>query len=490
MKAYNEPHEQKKITDLVFEILNSYYHQPETRKTLGYQSKEHIVDCFYQETPPDQPRDFREVLNDFRDRILPFSVQTWHPRFLNQMFAGASFPSIVGDLLASMMNPTLATWEMSPVATIIEKNVTQWMAQLIGLPAGSWGIFLPGGSMSNLVALTVARNRTFGMEIRQTGLPMEKKPTLICSEASHYSMANAANILGIGTDNLIKVKSNRNGSMNIADLDEQLKRCEREARTPFAVVSTMGLTVTGCFDSLKDIIGLCKPRGIHVHVDAAFGGGMALTEYGKTLFEGINQADSVTWDAHKTLHMPLTCSVLLLPNPELLKPVFSQQAGYLFHPQDGHEIEDLGKYTPLCGKRFDALKLWLLWQTYGTTYFKELAESRYQLVRDFNRFLAECPDFEQDFESQSPITCFHWLPQDWRGKPRESIAAYSNKLHRHVRETMKQSGIAFFNITAVNGIDQFRMILINPLTELNDLKDLALQIRTMALQYRASIPQV
>jgi len=488
LHAYHEPDELKKVTERLLEILSSYYHEPEKDKVLEFHTKEELIDSFYRDTPPDRRRDLDEVLVDFKERILPASVKTWHPLFMNQMFAGASFPSIIGDLMASMMNPTLATWEMSPVATMIEKNVSQWMARLIGMPEGSWGIFLPGGSLSNLVALTVARNRFFGMEIRETGLPMEKKPTLICSEASHYSVANAANILGIGTDNLIKIKTNSNGSMNTEDLKVQLERCDREGRTPFAIVSTMGLTVSGCFDPLHDIVQICKPRGIHIHADAAFGGGMALTHRGKDLFRGIEHADTVTWDAHKTMHMPLTSSILLLPNPELLKPVFSQQASYLFHPQPPHEIEDMGKYTPLCGKRFDALKLWLLWHTYGTSYFKELAESRLTLVTEFNSFLAETDDFSQDYASESPISCFRWAPPEWRGISREKLAACSNPLHRWIREDFKQTGRAYFNITCVNGVDQFRLILINPLTTLPELKVLISEIRDKALAYKKNNP--
>ena len=117
-----------------------------------------------------------ETLAYFRDRVLPSSVKTWHPMFMNQMFAGASFPSIIGDMLASMMNPTLATWEMAPVATIIERNVSQWMAQILGMPEGSSGIFLPGGSLANLLALTVAPQsavrppgRHFGHASHQSG---------------------------------------------------------------------------------------------------------------------------------------------------------------------------------------------------------------------------------------------------------------------------------------------------------------------------------
>ncbi len=490
MQAYHQPDEIRTATNRLLDILIDYYSSPKSSKAVNYRSKEELVKAFYQGEPPNEERPLDDVLKEFKESILPASVKTWHPLFMNQMFAGASFPSIIGDLMASMMNPTLATWEASPVATIIEKNVSQWMAQMMGLPKGSWGIFLPGGSLSNLIALTIARNQFFGMDIRQTGIPMEKKPVLICSEASHYSIANAANILGLGSDHLLKIKTRVNGSMDTNDLEKQLQQCDRNHQTPFAIIATMGLTVSGCFDPLDEMARICKPRGIHIHVDAAFGGGMALTQKGKRHFTGIEHADTLTWDAHKTLHMPLTSSVLLLPNPQLLKSVFSQkEATYLFHPQPEHEIEDLGKYTPLCGKRFDALKLWLLWHTYGTENFREQAENRFKLTEDFGAYLKSTEDFHMDYQSESPISCFHWAPKEWQKVDRKLRAPYSNKLHRTIREEIKQDGNAFFNIALLNGMDQFRFILINPLTTLDQLKDLVSEIRARALAYCNKHPQ-
>jgi glutamate/tyrosine decarboxylase-like PLP-dependent enzyme len=472
LHSIHSPEQLRQTLDRIFGIVAKYYHAAEGEKVVDLPSKQKVVDQFWEATPPEQGKGLDAILDRFQQEILPQSIKTWHPLFLNQMFAGASFPSAMGDLLASVMNPTLATWEMSPVATAIEQNVSQWMAQLLGMKAGSRGIFLPGGSLSNLLALTVARQRLYGPEIKTKGMGSDLRPVIFCSEKAHYSIANAAAILGVGSDQLIKVRSKINGAMEVDDLVTQLGRSEANGLTPMAVVATLGLTVSGCFDPLAEIAALCQSKGIHLHADAAFGGGMALTKEGKERLRGIEYADTVTWDAHKWLHMPLTCSVLLSASPSDLKATFGQQADYLFHPQEDLTLEDLGQSTPLCGKRFDGLKLWLVWQSCGTQTFRSMAEERLSIARSFASLVTEHPDYRCDYALETPLFCFRFHHASWPEVPSEGQIAYINRLHRQVREGIKQSGIAYFNITQLNGQDQFRMILINPLTRLSHLETL------------------
>jgi len=470
---------------ILLKILEDYYGDPGHRPILEYRSKAEILEEFPLQEAPEGSRPLAEVLEDFRSRILPLSVKTWHPGFMNQMFAGASFPSIVGDLMASMMNPTLATWEMSPVATWIERSCSRWMARLLGMPAGACGIFLPGGSLSNLMAMTLARHRILGPEVRQKGLPAGMKPVILCSAASHYSIRNAANILGLGTEAVLSIATNQRGEMLPDLLHHHLERLEGEGFLPMAVVATLGLTVTGGFDPLGEMADLCRGRRLHLHADAAFGGGMCLTGERDRLFRGIESVHSVTWDAHKTMHTPLTCSVLLVPDLNELKAAFSHDAAYLFHPQDADELEDLGKFTLLCGKRFDALKIWLLWNTYGSGFFRQMAQERLDLTRAFHQILQEHPHFTPAYEPVSPILCFRFTPYGRAVEPPEQ----GDRLHREIREAIKQKGQTYINVSALNGSTQFRTILINPLTQLCHLRDLLACIEAEGFQRLRPNPQ-
>ena len=466
------------------DILQSYYSHVEGEKVLAFRNKQTLLKQFRETSPPKTGNGFSHTLDYFRDQILSQSVKTWNPMFMNQMFAGASFPAITGDLLASMMNPTLATWEMSPVATIIERNVSEWMAGLIGMPEGSSGIFLPGGSLSNLMALSIARNQRLSPKIKTEGLYGQEPGAILCSAGCHYSIANAAHLLGIGTDNVIKVATNDRNEMLVDDFKAKLEQCNAKGLRVFAAVATMGITVTGGFDPLEDIIPICKANDIHIHVDAAFGGGMCFSEAGRTLLRGVDQADSVIWDAHKWLHTPLTCTVLLVPNAGVLKHIFNSDADYLFHPQeeDVPEVEDLGKYTILCGKRFDALKVWMLFKSLGTDYFKEVVEDRLAFTKEVYRLLSEDDGFTPSYEPVSPIVCFQFKPVP------NANRAYMDRMHRWAREMSKKRELALFNITKLHGQDHFRAILINPLTRVHHIQTVLGDLRSLRDEFLKTNP--
>ncbi len=473
------------IMDRIASVLKDHYENPNEADCVPPIDLDRLKAMFVHDQPPEEGIGFEAALDHFQNDIMANSIRTWHPLFLNQMFAGASFPAIIGDLLAGMLNPTLATFEASPAGTLIERSVATWMAHMIGMPEGSSGIFLPGGSMSNLLALTVARDTKLGPDIRQKGVGVQKVGILV-SAGCHYSIANSAHMLGLGTDSVIRVKTNERNEMLIDDFKEKLAMCEAEGRRVFATVATCGITVTGGFDPLAEIAELCRDKDIHIHVDAAFGGAMALTQDGKKLFRGIEVADTVIWDAHKWLHSPLTCTVLLLPNPTLLKAVFASNASYLFHEPD-HEpdaTDDLGQYTLLCGKRFDALKVWLLFKIYGRRYFQELADERWEFAKQVHGWLAKDPDFEPAYELRSPVLCFRYTPAALDGVDQE----YCDRLHRWCRRQTMEKGLALFNMSKLKRRVVYRAILINPLSTMAKMEELFENLRELGQQFMRENP--
>lgn len=471
----------KDMLDQVSGILYRYYSQPAGSPIIRHQSRETMYREFHAPAPPETGLGMAAVLADFETRLLPRSIRNWHPLSLNQMFAGAPPATAVADCLTSMMNPTLATWEAAPAATVIERDVTEWMAGLLGLPAGSSGIIVPGGSMANLLALAIARDRILSRTSARQGLAGTAPGAILCSQSTHYSVVNAARLLGIGSDGVIMVATGPRLEMQPGAFDEALAECARLGRTPFALVLTAGSPLTGGVDPLATLVPLGHRHGLHVHVDAAFGGTLSLT-HRRTLLTGIEEADSVTWDAHKWLHMPLPCSALLVPDPAVLREVFENPAGYLFHDGDeaGQQVDDLGRYTPLCAKRFDALKLWLLWRAWGTSGFRRMAESRLDLTAWFHSVLAAAPDFEPAYEPVTPLACFRHTP--------ELAPERLDAMHRWIREQLRQRGHAFINITRLGDAEQFRAILINPLTTRDDLLGLMNEIRKLGREFRAANP--
>lgn len=469
------------------DILTDYYAEPDNRPALQYHSKEDMVAAFHSEAPPEEGMGMDAALDLVRDKVIPASAKTWHPRFLNQMFPGVAFPSLISDMMATMLNPTLATWEAAPAATVIERTVTAWMARFMGMPEGSHGILLPGGSISNLFALTVARNTRLNGSIASKGLAgVPERGAIFCSDASHYSVANAGDVLGIGRDQVIKIATNQRNEILVDDLLRKLEETRAKGLKPFALVATMGITVTGGFDPLEEIAKICKEQDIHLHVDAAFGGSMSLTDMGPSIFKGIEHADTVIWDAHKWMHVPITCTALMAPNPNIFKQVFSSGADYLFHPQtdDIAITEDLGEYTLMCGKRFDGLVIWFLLQAFGENTFRAMMNGRMDMVCKLVGWFDQLDDLEMSYVPRSPLVCFRYMPKEVAA----ASGAYQDKLHRWVREQVKQQGKGFFNIARLKGRDHFRMVLINQLATFEEISDMLGTVRALGRAFVADNP--
>lgn len=461
---------QERLTQLET-LCVDYYTHPEQAPVWQAKPKATLAAELAEPTAPQQGIGLAAAVQLFNQDILGNAVKTWHPNFMNQMSAGASFPAVLGAALATLMNGTLSTFEASPAATIIERNVAGWMADLLGMKPGSGGIFLPGSSLGNFLALVLARAARLDGDTDHSARP----PVVLCSDAAHYSVANAVNLMGLGREALVTVATNDANEILIDDFEAQIQRCLDQGRRPFAAVATLGLTVTGGFDPIAQMAEACRRYDIHLHADAAFGGGMALTDRRDPYLSGIELADTVTWDAHKWLHAPLTTTVLLTPQPQLLKTTFNPDAPYLFHDFDDQSglTEDLGHFTPLCGKQFHALPLWLMFKAYGSDWFRGQAQARLAMVDALAAEVAADPELELAFEPRSPVLCFRYKPTS------ACDEVVCNRLQVQIREHIRASGQALFNVSDIKGRTFFRLILINPLTTMATMRPVLARIKEL-----------
>lgn len=472
LNDYHNMEDIERINDFLKNIFKEWYINPKLRQAVPKStcvSKAKSV--FFNPALPKSKESLFEILHFFQKEIMPKSIHTWNPDFMAYMFSGPPLPAAIGELLAIMLNPTLSTLEMSLPATLIEQNVIQWMTQLLNMPEESGGIFLPGGSFSNRMGLLIARNRFLGSNLHKKGLFNCQRGVILCSASAHYSIESAANILGIGIENVIKVKTNQRGEMLVEDLKEKLQYCQTNSLIPFAIVVTMGITTTGGCDPLKEIIAICRDRNIHIHVDAAFGSTMAFSSKRTDYFQGIEHADTVTWDIHKggILGASLSCSVLLAKTKSMLKDTFAMTADYLFHESESQqEIEDLGLSTPMCGKRFDALKVWIIWKTYGTNYLQRLADQRIALTDWFYKQLSAMDDFEPAYQPINPIICYRFIPSDYKAKSQSEI----DYLQKHIRNVLKEDYGIFVNYTTINQKIYLRCVFTCPLTKKKNVLNL------------------
>lgn len=240
-----------------------------------------------------------KILQRCRDAIR-YSAKTGHPRFFNQLYAGMDPYSLVGRFLTEAINPSLYTYEVAPVFILTEEAVLTKMFEIIGWKEGGDGIFSPGGSVSNMYAVNVARYHHCP-DVKELGLSAMPRLVMFTSQESHYSVAKAAAFLGIGTKNVYMIPSDKRGKMISVELEKQVKRAKDEGALPFMVNATSGTTVLGAFDPLEEIADICERHQLWLHVDACWGGGALVSKKHRNLLRGIQRANSVAWNPHKML---------------------------------------------------------------------------------------------------------------------------------------------------------------------------------------------
>jgi glutamate/tyrosine decarboxylase-like PLP-dependent enzyme len=382
--------------------------------------------------------------------ILDHSVSTIHPLFLNQLLGGFDPASWAGEIAAALLNPTMATFEIAPLMTVIEKRLVSEMLSMLGCEKGE-GIMVTGGSNSNLLAMLCART-DYSPSIRQTGFSHNNFRVYVSAEA-HYSFDKAANITGIGTQNIIQVPCNAKGEMIPKELERIIRADVKDGYTPIMVGATAGSTVLGSFDPLRKIAKICEAHNVWMHVDAAWGGAAVFSETARHLLDGINLADSITFDAHKTLGTPLITSFFLTKHPGILRNTNrGGGAEYLFHEYDNSEW-DTGTYSLQCGRRADALKIWLLWRSLGTQGLIARTESLLSLSRLAVEEIAKNPRFKLVHANYLNV-CFQVVPR----KAETNI----NEFTKQVRYALVQEGKAMVNYAErADGTIFFRLVFPN-----------------------------
>jgi len=322
------------------------------------------------------------------DEFLKYSVKTNVPGFMNPLWGGFNLSAFAGEVIATLTNNSMYTYELSPHATLMEQALIRRMCDIVGFTDGN-GTLTTGGSNGNMIGMMCARYQVDPLG-QQRGFKGEQ---LVCfvSEESHYSVLMAANVLGIGFDNVVKVACDSDGRMRCDKLVEEIERSRLNNQLPFCVIATSGTTVRGAFDPVKEIAHICSEQELWLHVDAAWGGSCLFSAKHRRLVEGIELADSVCWDAHKMMGVSLVCSAFLIKRPEILRKVCSHGnvAHYLFLG-DAEDV-DLGRTSLQCGRRNDALKLFLAWREKGDAGWSRLVENYVELA-DYLQSLVEKND--------------------------------------------------------------------------------------------------
>ncbi len=348
---------------------------------------------------PLSANEFEELLT----KVVLSTPRTSTKLFFNQLFGGRNPKGTLGELLAVMLNNSMYTYKVGGPQVGIEKNIIAKVCELIGYGENADGTFPPGGSMSNFMGMLMARDRQ-NRKIKNEGV--NQKLIIYTSEASHYSITKNASFGGIGVNQIRRIKTDVTGKMDVQALDAQIKEDLKDGFQPFFVNATAGTTVLGAFDDIRAIHSVTKAHNIWLHVDGAYCGSVIFSDTYKHLVDGVELSDSFSFNAHKMLGVPLSCSIIVTQDKRDLRHSFSCDASYLY--QTDSDDYNLGKTSLQCGRRNDALKFWTLWKAIGSNGLEQLVDQQFKLANTAIDYIKNNPYYQLYSFKNSVSVCFNY----------------------------------------------------------------------------------
>ncbi|CAG9860116.1 unnamed protein product [Phyllotreta striolata] len=452
------------------------------RKVLDFQNPQVLPSKFDFELR-DAPSTHKDLIRILKDTVQ-YSVKTGHPYFVNQLFSSVDPYGLVGQWLTDALNSSVYTYEVSPVFSIMEEIVLREMRKIVGYKNGDGdGIFCPGGSIANGYAISCARHKFFP-EIKTKGNSCVGRLVIFSSDQSHYSITKLASFVGIGSDNVYAIKSNRKGKMDAQHLRQEIQRALSESAVPFMVCATAGTTVFGAFDPIDEIADICKEYNLWLHVDAAWGGGALMSRKYRHLMKSIERSDSVTWNPHKLLSAPQQCSTLLIRHTGILSEAHGTQAAYLFQKDKFYDTSyDTGDKHIQCGRRADVFKFWFMWKAKGTTGLEKHIDKVFENSKYFLELVKNRTGFELLLEEpECTNVCFWYIPPSLR-KLSKSLPEYNEKLHKvapKIKERMMKAGNMMITYQAQKDYPNFfRIVFQSSGLEKSDMRYFVEQIEKM-----------
>jgi glutamate/tyrosine decarboxylase-like PLP-dependent enzyme len=388
-------------------------------------------------------------------KLILHTPRTATKMFFNQLFGGRNGRAVLGELLSVILNNSMYTYKVGGPQIGVEKEIISKIASFVGFdPKTSEGTLAPGGSMTNLMGLLMARDQK-NPNVKLDGLCQNM--TVYTSSESHYSLPKNMSFAGMGRNNIRKIKADDYGRMSVDLLEAAILKDIDSGFKPCMVNATAGTTVLGAFDPLRKIGELCKKYNIWFHVDGAYCGSVMFSDKYRHHIDGSELADSFTLNAHKMLATPLACSIIVTKHKQNLYNSFSNEASYLY--QTAEDDFNPGKISLQCGRRNDALKFWTLWKTIGTKGIAEMVEHEFDLAQKGRDYVADNPNYTLYNTGDSVAVCFNYKDYDPK--------AICNKLYEHGEimvgygKFRNQEFIRLVTVNAGNSFDDIMLFFKN-----------------------------
>lgn len=407
---------------------------------------------------PSKGRNITDVYEEMLKEVYSHTILAQHPRSFSCIPSTSSMLSWMGDVMSNAYNLHASCQVNGPAPYLVEKKLIRWMCDLAGYPKEAGGVFVSGGSIANLTALTAARDARLTYEERS-------KAVVYVSDQTHSSVAKGLLIIGFCKEQIHILPSDSDFRMNTGALKTAVEQDLKQGKKPFAVIASAGTTNTGSVDPLKEISELCKTHEMWMHVDGAFGASTLLSKKCKKDLEGIENSDSLSWDAHKWLLQTYGCSMVLVRNQNTLINSFSAHPEYLKDAESSEGCIEFWDLGPELTRPARSLKLWLTLQTIGTEKLEAIIDHGCAMAELAEKLVSEKRDWEIISHAHFGVVNFRCVPDS--NMPESQLAI----LNQEIAKTLTDSGFAQIYTTELKGKKVLRMCTINPKTTEKDIRD-------------------
>ena len=417
---------------------------------------------------PAKGTDPENLLRRAADLLFEHSLYNGHPKFWGYITSSPLPMGMLGDLLASAVNANVGAWALSPMASEMERQAVRWIGEFMGYPSGG-GLMVSGGNMANYIGFLAGMRSIAGEKIRTRGInPQDEKLICYCSEQTHTWVYKAADLFGIGTDNIRWIATDDSHAMDLRVLTETITADIEKGYRPFIVIGTAGSVSIGVVDPLAGIRRICDQYGLWFHIDGAYGGFAAALPEFEPEITGLAEADSVAVDPHKWLYAPLEAGCVLVKDPKCLTDAFSYHPPYYNFEDSVVNFVDYGMQN---SRGFRALKVWLSLQQLGLDGYKKLIREDIMLAEK----AYELFDQQQDFDAVTwhlSIATFRYIPADLRQRiSSDSVAEYLNVLNKEILNRIQAGGKYFISNAVINEAYVLRLCIVNFRTTIDDIED-------------------
>ncbi|NKB89069.1 MAG: aminotransferase class V-fold PLP-dependent enzyme [Acidobacteria bacterium] len=450
------------LVDQLADFLTSLPERPVTRDL----DQPAVRDLLGTRPLPEHGEDLAAVLPTTVELLADNSLFNSHPKFMAYITSSAAPVGALGDLIAAVMNPNLGGWTLSAVASEIETQTVQWIAELLRYPSGSGGLLVSGGNVANFIGFLAARRAKTGADIREKGLIQNgQRLTVYCSSGTHTWIQKAADLFGLGTEAVRWIPADADHRMDMAQLEATIQADREAGFTPLLVVGTAGTVGVGAVDPLREIGALCQREDIWFHVDGAYGALAAAVDDVPADLHALALADSVAVDPHKWLYTPLEAGCALLKDPRHLVDAFSFTPEYYFFGEGEDRPINYYELGLQNSRGFRALKVWLGLRVAGRAGAAKMIEDDIALTERLHGRIDEHPDFEARTLSLS-ISTFRYMPAGMEAQ--EDL----NRFNQALLERLQEEGKFYPSNAIVDGDFLLRACVVNFRTEAKDVDEI------------------